>query len=586
MKFITGHIFTSKKLMVIAFIVSLLLNLGSLYFFLYTDYLNNDVFGRISTVLWIVSIIVWGGSIFSYREKTKAKNRDIPFNLKEKLLFIGILLFALAIRLYKIDHLGTFLDDWYWLNHARQILNGQINTPFGFIGDQPSNLPAFFVAFFYSIFNHTYLATRLTGITFSLINLILVFFLAKEFFNKKVAFFSAILITISIWDIYVSKVPWINTTINPMLITGSILFLYRALKYFSPKDTFWAGIFIGISLNLIYLAAINALLLFAFSVIKLLMSRKKSLLIWAILLVSYSSFLVSSPTFAKIINYRDASLGRHQIFINKNIGHSKQEGGIRYYAKQLSITLNSFTTGTLNYQKNTFPYWGVTIEPLLQGLLVLGLAYILINIKKEQNQLLLSSFIFMFIPLVVLERGISEWREYGFFSHIYLFAALGIYFLGMLVIKALRPGKKTVWTIVSSSLLIIYLLGWPPNFRNYYKHNIAVNPFEYEAQCKEISEYILNNFTPDTLILVPNEICKEMISVRIWDIYQYAGYNNLADIEGYMAQQNKLAIFKLAINYPFNNNVLGEFELESYLLKLNYQKLKIPPRNSFVYFSK
>jgi len=239
---------------------ALILNLYSFYLHSAIDFTTPTTQASIATLTWILSIIFFGVSIFILFPSKKTKNgKDESLSLIEKILLVGILISGLILRIYKLNHLGIQLDEWYWLTNAKGILDGVIRSPFGFIGDQPSNMPAYTVAFFLAIFKNSYLAVRIPGVLYSLLNIILVFAFLKEAFNKKVALLAVFLISFSIWDIHMSQWGWNNVNLNPFLISGTLFFLYKGIKNVSFKHIFFCGIFLGVSLNLLYIAALSTI---------------------------------------------------------------------------------------------------------------------------------------------------------------------------------------------------------------------------------------------------------------------------------------------------------------------------------------
>lgn len=376
--------------------IAVLLNLFSLYFFYRADLASNTgKEGLIASSIWIISIILFIISIFIlYPSKKATKNPENTLDLAEKIFFILMLLFALTLRLYKLTHRGIYLDEWYWLTQAKSLLNGEINTPFGFVGDQPSNMPCYIIAMFLAPLKNVYLAVRLPSVLYSMLNILFIFMFLKEAFDKRVALISVLLLSTSIWDIHMSQTGWNNITPNPFLISGVILFMYRGIKYHSERDILISGLFLGISLNLLYVASLSLIITVIYFTYHLIICKKptffrsvlissglkfntiklsfnfsleKSLFInfsnfseslvpfklstvsffysdnaknlnktiFLLLLLGLTTFMTSSPTIIKIYNNSETAIGRHRSFINENINYSKDQGGLNYYINQI-----------------------------------------------------------------------------------------------------------------------------------------------------------------------------------------------------------------------------------------------------------
>lgn len=566
-----------KKPFIIALCTSLILCILGLLLSSFTDFIYQPEMGLYTTLFWFASIAVWIFYVFRYTTKDKGTTQKL--SQQEKLLLFAIVAFALFLRVYHINFYAVFLDDWYWLDQAWKVSHGIITTPFGFIGDQPSNLPTFLVYPIYILTGKSYLAVRITGIIFSISSLLIVFFLARSFFNKTVAFFAIFFIATSIWDIHVSKIPWINTTINPLLIFGSLYFFYKSLTKNKLKDSLLAGIFIGMSINLLYLSAVHVLSLFFFSIFFLIYNKSKKVTLLTLLMIGFVAFLVFSPTFIKIAKYPTSSIARHKDFINKNVQHSYTNGGLTFYFNQFEKAFSRFISDYSGYKGHFFPYWGITIEPLIQVLFIIGLLYIIFKIKDKKNQLLILSFLVLFIPVVVLERGISEWREYGFFNHIYLFSAIGMWLIFSLC-KRLLSFNPSFQKLVLCLFVGTYLSFFYFNLRKYEKEYVSTSLYPYENQCGEIAEYLLSKATHNSRIYLPNEMCQVLISARIGDTFTYFSYNSPKELQALRDTKDKTIIVKLNPQHS-NSQVLGEYDIKPYL-GTGYKEHILPISHSII----
>ncbi|MBI4226310.1 glycosyltransferase family 39 protein [Candidatus Roizmanbacteria bacterium] len=518
------------------FIFSILLNLYSFLIHGHNDFLNTTQISFIATLIWIVSVLVFGFSIFVlYPDKNKLNLSD-DFNLKEKILMTLIFTIALFLRLYKIDHQGLYLDEWYWLTNARSILDGKINSPFGFIGDQPSNMPAYFVAFLLLIVRDNYLAVRFASLSYSLLTILLLMYFLKDAFNKKIALISMLLISISVWDIHMSRIGWSNVNINPFLISGSIFFLYRGLKQYSKRSIFIAGVFLGISINLLYIASLGVIAAALYFLYHFFFDKKKRTILSLFFLFVLSTFIVSSPTFVKIYRYPRLSIQRHKNFFSENVTLSKNQGGIKYYIIQLQLALKDFNFSKAKY--TIIGLWGITIEPIVIISMLIGILYILRFIYKPQHILMFLFFMIMFIPIVILNRFSSIWREYGFLPTIYGFAAIGA---NAIILKSSQLTDNVIFLfskkrfaylqkLYLTIFVVILMISFIYYFSRYYQNLLKNEPDIYETYCKKTARYISATFPKSTLILLPNELCNNLISAVLSKEYptdQYESYNDI-----------------------------------------------------------
>jgi hypothetical protein len=517
-------------------ISAILLNLFSLYAHFNWNFLGNTGGANAATLSWFLSIISFGVAIYILPAKLLKENDKVEnFTKQEIIIFVGILLFAFALRLYKLTHQGIYLDEWYWITNAKDILAGIIQTPFGFIGDQPSNMPAYVVAGFYVLTGDVYHAVRLPGLLYSLGTIFFVTLFLKNAYNKKVAIFSALILATSIWDIHMSQLGWNNVNLNPFLISGTLYFLYKTLKIFSLRDAFFCGVFLGISINLLYIAALSTIVVAVIFVTRFISLHQKKLLLAPFIILCFTTFIVTSPTIAKIVRYPDLSIRRHQEFLRQNEDFSKQKNGLLYYADQARLAV--FDLGYDPQKYKIVLLWGITIEPSVLLLVLIGALYVLRNIKYFPNQILILDYIVMLIPVVVMYRFTSIWREYGFVPVLYIAASLGMYFIYNALSKnarLIKIYKSKTPIVVAAFITFAYLIQWSFYFNNYFNDSLKKDPVMYETVCKYTTSFIENNISAETLLFLPNELCSQLITVVLDGKYQYRTYNNALDLQSYL----------------------------------------------------
>jgi hypothetical protein len=547
---------------------SISLNLLSLYLFYRFDFLKNTIQATITNLSWFISVIIFIISI-SILYPDKIKNTEAKtLNLQEKILFITLLIFALSIRLYKIKFNGLYLDEWYWLANGREILSGIIRSPFGSIGHQLSNMPAYLIAILFAIFRDGYLAVRLPGVIYSLFNLYFIFLFIKEAFDKKTAFISSLLISTSIWDIHMSQLGWNNINLNPFLISGLILFTYRGFKNLSEKDMLITGIFLGMCLNLLYITSVYIIVIFAYIIYQLILTiqpvlfknviisrglsvlnpeekkeKIKKIITLTIILI-ITTFIIFSPTLIKIIKYPDVS----KDFINNNINYSKENGNLYYYLENVKLTIQDFSYKSDNYKKVVF--WRITIEPVVYYLFIVGFIYSLCYIHLPHNFIIILSFLIIFIQIIMFYSSSGIYIEHGLLPVIYILASAGVYIISRIPFEPeISIGKYKLKTNFINNfyifIIIIYFAGWLSYFSN-YRANLLINePDYYESFCKRITEYIKNDISENTLIVLPDEMGKALISINLMDKYKYDTYYNYFSLIEHLIQRKPLAIVEI-----------------------------------------
>ena len=268
-----------KRLPEFLLILAVATNFVSIYLHLSKDYLAEPSTGKLATLLWVLSVILAGSSAYLFTtpfegikpprikklfnfSKPQKSIRKIQHSVQKffpKLSFWSlphILIIALLLRIIPIMVNGLYLDEWYMLTAAKMILQGTIYSPFGFIGDNPSNIPAFPIAFVLAIFRNPLLSVRLTGVFESLVTIVFVYLLLKKILGTKAASVGALLLAISAWDIHMSALGWNTVIINPILVSIVLFLLYEIYSNnYSTKTIFALAFFLAICLHLLYLAA-------------------------------------------------------------------------------------------------------------------------------------------------------------------------------------------------------------------------------------------------------------------------------------------------------------------------------------------
>jgi len=512
-------------------VCGLLLNLYSLYLHATIDFIAPTTEAATATFTWVFSIFLFCFAIYIlYPEVKVQEEKDNKLTVREKILLTTILTVALILRIYKIDYQGLYLDEWYWLTNAQGILDGLIRSPFGFIGDQPSNMPAYVVSLFLIVTNNAFLAVRLPGVLYSMMTIIFVFIFLRYAINKKAAFIASILLSTAIWDIHMTHFGWNNVNLNPFLISGFILFFYLAIRFYSPRHIIIAGIFLGVGISLLYTAALTTIVAFCSLVYYFIVSKQRKKVVLLAFLLFVLSFIVISPTLAKIYKYPDQSLARHKKFTLENVDYSKEKNGYFYYIEQFKLALGDFS-----YKKDKFlatnQLWGATLDPISSVFLPVGLLYVMLNVSKFSSFLLIISYLVMFIPVVVLYRFTSIWREYAFLPTVFMLSSMGIFFLAHFTSKIWRIIKipirlNTSRNAILFSIGIVYTLIWVNLYINYsssYAKNVVDT---YEWYCKKIADYIANTVPEQSMLLLPDEMCKDLISITLLKRFNYQVYNN------------------------------------------------------------
>ncbi len=159
---------------------------------------------------------------------------------------ICILIFALFLRLYLFVGMG-FYDDPTYLNTAYKIYSGVEHIPNKNFWELRAGV-YYPIAFFWEIFGISEISSSIFFILCSLGSIAVTYFIAKEFFSKKIALFSAFLL--SIFPINIMYSSQIGPDIPFQFLSGlAILFFiyHEKNRKYSNIFAILSGVFIGIA---------------------------------------------------------------------------------------------------------------------------------------------------------------------------------------------------------------------------------------------------------------------------------------------------------------------------------------------------
>jgi hypothetical protein len=526
--------------------IALIANITALISHFAIDFLVDTPSAITAALLWVSSVILAGSSAILFTIKIQKLNRGkskwyfwykrlpqilwrVWFSVKaffSKLTFWSlpnILFLAFLVRIIPILKNGLYLDEWYWLESAKRILAGSLSSPFGFIGDQPANLPAFPIAVMLALFNHPMLAVRITGVIYSLITIIFLYLLIENMIGKKAAVIGSMLLSISVWDIHMSNLGWNNVNVNPMLVSGILYFLY---KIYTNKYTIWTlfafAFFLAVCLHLLYVAALLIIpVLFSFLVLAVIWIKHNSGPQLRVFILFGIYFVIClSPLLPKLVKYPEASIGRHYNFVQENINLSKESNSpIRYYYQQALLLGEDFSTGAGNFRQTGL--WGITLDPVVQFLAGLGILLVCIAvIRKKATSFWVTVIVclgaLLLIPFIILFRTTSVWRAYAILPIVYLLAVYSIVQISNLEkIITLRYLFKTKGlTIFFLTLNVILYLALTRNWYRAYFETYLTKSTNYETNtCQYAATLIDQNVPEGSTIYMPDEMCFDLISI-------------------------------------------------------------------------
>lgn len=404
--------------------------------------------GITASIVWLFSIVL---VLMAARNATDEIPKEIPYiGTLSLLVLMGAVGIGTVLRLSLFDSQGLMFDEAYVLREAFAIRSGIRLTPIWIIGDQPSNLSAWPVAFFLMFLENIKWATRLPNIFYSLATAYFMFRLLREFFNERTAVLGVLLVMFSIWDIHTSRYNEFNVTNIPFLVSGTTYFLYRSLFNRSPWEMALCGLFLGICVTTLYTAAVMfGVVVASVSAFWILYRTERSILQRRCFWLVASFVVVTAPTVVKVIDYPAPSVGRHRSFIEENYRNSG-------YLAQASRLVKDF------WEAADGPYdaylWRIRLDRVSWILFFAGLLYCVRNVRDKRLIPILFGLFFYSLLLILLHRGTSDWREQGFLFFILLIAALGAsYAMEIVRLKSNGFAMVGVCVLISVSASLTYL---------------------------------------------------------------------------------------------------------------------------------
>ncbi len=218
------------------------------------------VFTFINLALWIISILCFlAGFLDFHRFIPKVKSfikSIIQGNWKLNITWGTILLLAAVIiiiffRAYQLNSVPPEMtsDHAEKLMDVEDVLKGQWSIYF------PRNTGREFFQFYWTVLviklfktGISFMSLKIGMVAAGLLTLPYIYLIAKEFWNKRVAFLALIFAGIAFWPNVISRVG-LRFALYPLFTAPAIYYLLRGLKYGRRNDFVWAGIAIGLGMH-------------------------------------------------------------------------------------------------------------------------------------------------------------------------------------------------------------------------------------------------------------------------------------------------------------------------------------------------
>ncbi len=351
-------------------------------------------------------------------------------------LMLFCLLIAAALRLPNIIDVPPGL-------HFDEAANGILAGDIGLRGQRPVFITSYTgkeVFFFYiagglmRLLGESIFSLRLTAAFFGLLTIAATYWLGRTLLkDRRIAIVAAALLAVSFWHLLFSRLGF-RAISQPLLQAITVAALYSGIRRQSWPWILIGGISLGLSAYT-YLAARVFIIPLVLSLIPLLVGKNRSPGRWKQLLLFFgAAFVVLLPLLIFFVRQPEAFWVR--------IGQVSPEGA------SLASLVESYRLSLAMIFLNGDPYWRFNIPGqsifnwLWGGLSILGLVYLLINLRKKDADwqraaylLLIIMPMFMLLPTALATGDIvpSNLRAIGLLPFLYYLPAIGFVYLLVII---------------------------------------------------------------------------------------------------------------------------------------------------------
>ena len=371
-----------------------------------------------------VALLIWSSYLISSPGRQDAENYD-KWNVWEIVAFVGILVVATFLRLYRFDEIpfGVWFDEAENAISALRILND------GYLPQFDITLPAHFIylmALSFKIFGVSSLAMRAACVVLGVVNVAISFFLGREIFDRRLGLIFAFFLATSRWHINWSRIGMHAISV-PLFTILSMWLLLRALRRQRLLDYTLAGISLGLGLCFytpLYFFPIVAAVFLLFVLIR---RPRMFLSSWVgFLFLALSFLIVSVPISQFALTNPETFSGRvstTSIFTNKTSEQAWAD--VSKNVREHLLMFNYFGDGNGRHNLAGEPM----LDPVSGAFLLMGVAFCLWQIYQPGSFLLIVWLLVMLLPGVFsLDfESPQSLRAIGTMPAAYLLAAFPIH---------------------------------------------------------------------------------------------------------------------------------------------------------------
>jgi len=481
---------------------------------------------------------------------------------KSLLILAGILVFALALRVYKLSQLSLYGDELTMVEDSYSLLKtgrDQTGALFPLTFKMGAGRPAGYVYFsipFVALFGPSAWGVRGLSVLSSLGIILVAYFLVKQLLNQKVALLASFLVAVSPWDLSLARGGFESHFALFLALWG----VYLLLKVREGKwNLVWAILLWGLTVNTyptykLILSVLFCIMLWFLGGIKNLLPKQKSILILAVVLAVEVIGLTLAQTFVggsenRFLNINlfasNKSSVEQDINFNRSVDSGSPLSARLFYNKPLSYFkllgtsyLKNFSVEYLVINGDGQPRHNMTGSGVIYVVeivtIFLGIKYFLDQKTKRREFIFILSWLLIAPIAAAFTLDNHGLRTNFMLPPLVIFSSLGIYQLIQLKKPLILAAVVFIWLVQFVPMLErLYFLS-PNRFARFWSNMAKVVATESFRQ-KGDYDYIVISSRVDNVEYAypvynridPKEVIAENTGKSLLNGYKFKQFGNV-----------------------------------------------------------
>ncbi len=369
--------------------------------------------------------------------------------------FISIFLGALILRIYDINKYDLWFDElasnyYSYQNVSMLVKLGRtsiLNVFMQYIACDPSSIFYYLVIYVYSFLFGAAKALRLLSVVFSVSSLVVLYKLARQFFDKKTSIYALLLMALSPMQIWYSQEARVYSMVS-FLAISTVYFYVRALK---TDKLLYLFLFMLSCISACYASYYSVFLFLPMGIMFICSKYKRNNTRWSIAVVMILLLIIP-------------------LLYTFKIQWTYIKDGFWVLPPSLRVTLSTFAVFVLGYSSTM---WQICTAPVIFLSLYIYGAYSYYHDNRNNSIILSLFFLFPVTATYFISKHITPLYLYRqllmYCPFYYMFIAKGILSIRN---SALKKGVTLlIFTFMAISLINYYnnfILAFPESNKDFY----------------------------------------------------------------------------------------------------------------------